>query len=232
MRPFLSRAAVAAAGCVVGVISASGPAHAQSLPLPLPPLPLPPLPFPETGAGSPSAERDTSEATKHGSASHSFEGMLRLSDSGARDALRRSRFHEDWYGWQTLAVDASAVGVILLAAATMPTPPRGSAPTSHPIPVAFGTASGSLYGVGPAVVHVVHGNPWRAFGSFGLRVLLPLLGFGAGYFAFSPSHSVTNGAVAAAVGGVSASAIDAGALAWDRWYGDQPRAFLSLRGLL
>jgi hypothetical protein len=49
------------------------------------------------------------------------------------EAWRQSRSHEVWYGWQTLTVDASAVGVFLLG-----TNFRGYVP-------AFALASAGIY---------------------------------------------------------------------------------------
>jgi hypothetical protein len=67
-----------------------------------------------------------------------------------------------WYGWQTLTLDGAALGVAV----------GGSAFVDRDVPIVAGLGT---YALGAPIVHVAHGEPWRAAGSFGLRVGLPLL---------------------------------------------------------
>lgn len=68
-----------------------------------------------------------------------------------------------WYGYQTLFVDASALGVGMLA-------PKGG--------MGFAYAGLATYAVGAPVVHVFHGNGKMALADVALRVGAPI---GAGF---------------------------------------------------
>jgi hypothetical protein len=160
--------------------------------------------------------------------------MLRACSNAEREALLRSRAHETWYGWQTLSVDAVAIGTLLLGAAIVTTRPPSPTPIQGTRPVAFAAVSMGLFVAGPPVVHLAHGKLVRGLASVGLRLVLPLAGFAIGYLASGPLRSgagstLTDGAVGGVLGGAGAMAADAAVLGWDRWYGGQwmPSALLA-----
>ncbi len=68
-----------------------------------------------------------------------------------------------WYGWQTMTVDAAAVGTIALGVKVGSTP------------LALSGVGGLV--LGAPVLHAVHGNWGNAGLSLSSRVLLPLAGF-------------------------------------------------------
>jgi hypothetical protein len=221
------------------LLAAWHPVYAQPLPIPVaPPLPIPTLPIPEFRAESalPNPAVRSESPTEPG-VSADFDAMWLASSKAEREALLRSQFHESWYGWQTLGVDAAAVGMFLLDAAIVtsrPPLPPNAAPA--PRPVAFAVVSTGVYALGPSAVHFAHGNLWGGFGSIGLRVVMPLAGFAFGYLASGALRPGTgsalgDGTVGGFVGGAGAMAADAAALAWDRWHSGppEPRALLSGR---
>jgi hypothetical protein len=130
---------------------------------------------------------------------------MRVQSSADEEALRRSQLHERWYGWQTLSVDALAVGGLLFAGAL----------GGREVPLV--TASAGIYALGPPVVHLAHGHPWKGLASLGLRVGAPALGYALGRAA---GGDASGAAFAGAfLGGMGATATDAAFLAWDRWQG-------------
>ncbi len=72
---------------------------------------------------------------------------------------KESKPEKEWYGWQTLAVDAGAFALM----------GAGQATKVYSI---FDVGLGAYF-LGPPVVHVVHGNVGQAFGSVGLRLVTP-----------------------------------------------------------
>jgi hypothetical protein len=137
------------------------------------------------------------------------------------EALRRSRLHEVWYGWQTLAFDGGSVGVALLGGRL------GAAP------VPFAIASAAMFELGPPAVHVAHRNFAAALGSLALRVAMPLVGYALGVSLGGTSTSDLEKGIVPAVGGAAgAAALDAAVLAWDRWQGSERvgRPIIALRG--
>jgi hypothetical protein len=101
-----------------------------------------------------------------------------------------------WYGWQTLLVDGAALGFI-------------AAGLSKGEYVLFGVGT---YLVGPPIVHATHGRADAAFGSFGVRLLLPptaalLFGFGLGAAACPRESSGDCTGSMALAGFVSAMAV-------------------------
>ena len=191
-------------------------------------LPLPPLPPPAFSV-APDPAADTAPSPQVTGAPPSTDAtVLHASlydpSAGARAALSRSREHETWYGWQTLAVDASAVAILLVGAALVTSRPPTLNATVVPRPVPFAVAALGVYAIGPPVLHLAHGEYRHGIASLALRVAMPLAGFGLGYLAgraVQPggSGSWTDGAYGAAVGGVGAIALDASGLAWQRWGG-------------
>jgi hypothetical protein len=135
------------------------------------------------------------------------------SDAGNAEPER-----ERWYGWQTLSVDALPAGLFVGALVS-----TGNTATRF-----WGTGALTLALGGP-LVHVFHNRPLTALGSLGLRVGLPPLGMAIGlpFASLNPSPDLpgarrddTNGAMPLIVGGLvgaaTASALDAGLLAYDR----------------
>jgi hypothetical protein len=119
-----------------------------------------------------------------------------------------------WYGWQTLSLDGLLIVGGIAALQLNDTRPE-LAETIVWAPV-IGFAVG-----GPAL-HLVHREPWRALGSFGLRAGLPILGgaIGTGIVATCPPAEGDYGNCGApeliigmAAGVVAASLIDGLALA-------------------
>jgi hypothetical protein len=169
----------------------SPPVHAQVFPLPVgPSLPLPPFPISDFRIEPPPTPKVSSTPPIEPRSSAGLDERRRApsnaeSEALLREALLQSRAHESWYGWQTITVDAAAVGILLLGAALVtlrPEPPTSGAGPG-PLPVAVAAASVGLYAVGPPAIHFAHGGLWRGFASIGLRVVMPLAGFAFGYFA-------------------------------------------------
>jgi hypothetical protein len=115
-----------------------------------------------------------------------------------------------WYGWQTFAAD-SVAGALFL----------GAYADHHN--TALYALSGVTFGLGAPAIHVAHGRWAIAVGSFGLRILGPVVGgvIGAGA---DVRHSENNGgddshgkwaALGAGIGGLVVSAIDGVLLAHD-----------------
>lgn len=120
-----------------------------------------------------------------------------------------------WYGWQTILVDA---GTVALAFATM-TP--GCDGCGREVGVVSATVFVAGYALGAPIVHVAHGRPLTGLGSFGLRVVLPVLGAYIGLAAVPCPPSREEGCglgalpLGFAIGAMVASVIDAAALAWE-----------------
>jgi hypothetical protein len=129
----------------------------------------------------------------------------------ARAARQAAITH--WYGWQTLGVDAGAIGVMFLGAST------------DDLVVLAGLG---IYALGGPVVHLAHERPGTAAADLGLRVGAPLtaglVGFGVGVAAFSGCSSgemfcsrgfagVGGAALGVLVGYVTAIILDAAWLA-------------------
>ena len=218
----------------LGWLLVSPPASAQPFPVPVgPPLPFPPFGGPELPieAETPLASEPALPARSARQESTHFDATLHASSKAEAEALVQSRWHETWYGWQTLTVDATAIGVLLIGAALGPTRPTELGQSTLPLTT---PASAGMYALGPAGVHLAHGNVWKGFASIGLRVVMPLAGFAFGYVASGVlrrerTGTVEDGGFGALVGGAGAMAADAVALGWDRWYGAQAPALLSMR---
>jgi hypothetical protein len=221
---------------------AASPASAQPLPVPLPLPPLPPPSFdisprseriePPVPFTGPELERieqvPHDSAAPMGMSSPAATMGVRVSSDADREALRLSRIHETWYGWETLACDAAAVAVLLLGADVDRRPPTlDDAPA--PRPIAFAAVASGVYAAGPPILHFARGDAWRGLASAGLRIAMPLVGFALGSFAgwafqSQPARASADGSLGAIVGGVAAMAIDASAFGWQRWYGSGPTA--------
>ncbi len=228
------------------VLASAAPARlaaAQWLPVPLP-LPLPPPSFdpaPPSGTTEPPGPPAGPAAERAPAVSSTATGLppfgaaMRVSSAADAEALRRSRVHETWYGWETLACDAAAVAVLLLGAAvdTGRPPTLDAAPDARP--VAFEAVASGLYLAGPTTLHFARGNVWQGFASAGLRIALPLVGFALGSLVGSalPGRSdraSSDGSFGAVAGGAAAMVIDASTLGWQRWYGSERTASVPLLG--
>lgn len=126
-----------------------------------------------------------------------------------------------WYGWQTLVVDASTLGLAGIAVGTQSRE--------------LGTIGLVGFVIGAPIVHFVHGNVGHGFGSMSYRLFLPLVGMGIGALvglgykggiyngsgdlgdAYGTGSTVVNGAVTGAFIGMGICVIlDAAALAWEK----------------
>jgi hypothetical protein len=119
-----------------------------------------------------------------------------------------------WYGWQTLSLD----GLLLVGGVAMI--PLSNSRSDLAESLLWLPVVG--FAVGGPAFHLVHREPWRALGSFGLRAGLPVLGgaIGIGLLATCPPAHGDYGncgvgelIIGAATGVVAASLIDGLALA-------------------
>jgi hypothetical protein len=117
---------------------------------------------------------------------------------------------ESWYGWQTLIADGT---VALLGLVALPIGYE-----FQPLAEAIGVTALGTYVLAAPVVHFVHGNVARGFGSLGLRVVLPLAfgAIGAKVESCVPDQwfcGLSGALVGGAIGVVSAAIIDGAVLA-------------------
>jgi hypothetical protein len=156
---------------MLGTFFAAGSARAQSLPLP---FPLWPPPSFDTGPEPSPTETPSSGEPSRAHADVTMTELFQANSDAEREALRRSRRHESWYGWEVLTVDAVAVGILVIGAAIVTTQPPSLTASPAPLPVDFMAASLGVYALGPPIVHLSRGNFWQACASIGLRVALPV----------------------------------------------------------
>jgi hypothetical protein len=127
-----------------------------------------------------------------------------------------------WYGWQNLAVDGGALAFSVAAAGVDSSDsPGGSENLTQAL--LLGAVVG--YGAGGPAIHLVHGHPWKALGSLGLRGGLPVLGGAIGLASATcpPPDGGDYGncglgelIMGAAAGVVIALVIDDGFLTWEK----------------
>jgi hypothetical protein len=149
--------------------------------------------------------------------------LLATSLSRARPAAAEEQFfdappaapppREQWYGWQTLAVDGVAAAMATTALAL-----KTGAATDF-----WGLGIGT-YALGAPIIHVVHGRPWVGLGDLGLRLGVPFVGM---FIGSQFDHHMTcvdntdctlsdTGMIAGGLIGASAiSVIDAAALTYE-----------------
>lgn len=124
---------------------------------------------------------------------------------------------EEWYGYQTLLVDAASLG-LMIGGAAMASNAHGNGDAGGY--VALAGAAG--YVLGAPIVHWTHGRIGPGFGSLGLRVGMPLGGmfWGAVIGAAMDSHhddSVAGGAAIGFLGGMAGAILfDAALLAYEK----------------
>jgi hypothetical protein len=134
----------------------------------------------------------------------------------AYEAALRAELAEPplWYGWQTLSLDG------LLLVGGIATLQLSNSRSDLAETLVWAPVVG--FAVGGPAIHLVHREPWRALGSFGLRVGLPVLGgaIGTGLIATCPPAEGDYGncgiaelLLGAAAGVLAASLIDGLALA-------------------
>jgi hypothetical protein len=120
-----------------------------------------------------------------------------------------------WYGWQILLADASAVSLALLAGVAAELDHTGDDTAGVP----FGLGALATYLLGGPVIHVAHDRVGAGLGSLGLRLGLPLVGFGVGAAAAQGCDGFLCEAGGAALGGLvgigAAIAIDAATLPYE-----------------
>lgn len=146
---------------------------------------------------------------------------------------RRGASGTQWYGWQTLGVDGA--GAALLAAGLLTW-------TTEPTAVGYGALL-----LGAPIVHASHRNFGRAFGSLGLRVLIPALagGVGAGVHLLTAKPSildskadsavldlVTKSGIGMAAGAGVCVVLDASVLSWQSESATSPTRSAASLGLL
>jgi hypothetical protein len=114
-----------------------------------------------------------------------------------------------WYGWQTLAVDAGAIGLMTLGGLTQGGCCQGGSILS---------AGVGVYAFGAPAVHLFHDQPGTAFADLALRLGAPLavgmFGYGIGTATFHDGLAgLAVGAVGVLAGSLTAVALDAAWLA-------------------
>lgn len=116
---------------------------------------------------------------------------------------------DDWYGYQTLAADGAATGLLV-----------GAILTHKNVSKTLFALSAATYLIASPVIHGANEEPGKALGALGLRVAAPVslgfLGIIAG--AASDSHGnwgapLAGGVIGFGLGIITAMAIDAAALA-------------------
>jgi hypothetical protein len=125
--------------------------------------------------------------------------------------------HVEWYGFWGIAIDAVSFALPIIAYSSDNRTLNGSG-----VPLAVG---GMGYALGAPIVHLVHGEMWRAGASFGLRVLSPVV-HGAVFYALTPCSNSADGwcqlgrgvgaVFAGAAGALVASIVDASVFAFRR----------------
>ncbi len=129
------------------------------------------------------------------------------------DAVQSAR---RWYGWETLSLDAAAIGLGVMSYRTFDGQGTGGA--------LLGSGALSTYAFGAPAVHLLRDQPTKAMMSLGLRVGLPVLAVGVVTAGHDERCSTPDDASCASyrrrllvVGAVSAavvSLIDGALLAW------------------
>jgi len=122
---------------------------------------------------------------------------------------------KEWYGWQTLIADAASVALYVGGR---------EAKTESIYDVGIGT-----YLLATPVIHIVHGNVGPAFGSLGMRLIIPPVAGGFGFVLGliiagnrnADFGDVVGGGVVGFYAGLltgigAAIAIDAAFLAWEK----------------
>lgn len=238
---FAGFTAFASVALVASTAFAAPPARvAVDPPASAPPVEATPDPF--ASADSPPAPASTSVVAAPVIGAYGSEHERALSQSIAADATPRatasplepsSRYR--FYGWQVMAVEgagATVVGLVGLTGATK----TGGGGSDDGLALAA-TAGLVVYAGGGFVVHLVHDNVGKAFGSLGFTIGLPLTGLAIGAGADAASCSpdpgddcAEDGMIWGAIAGVlAAPLVDGLVLGWEKKHGavrDVPVGFL------
>ena len=180
---------------------------------PLPPAPTPPPGVPASPASSnvpaPAKAAVITEPEAHREAESQVEADAERED--AYDAEEAAAPRSRWYGWQTLASDGVSLTALVVGAG------MSSGRDDFGSELAWFGVVG--YVVAPGIVHFTHRNPGRGFGSFGLRLGMPLAGAFIGLAMASGCDRnlcEASGAGAGILLGIGAAvAIDAAVFAYD-----------------
>ncbi len=131
------------------------------------------------------------------------------------DGRPESRVGEEWYGWQTLIVDALGLGLgVQLAARGRPSDPD---PPAAPLFVATGMYTVGFIG-GP-IVHFVNRRVGIGFADLGVRLVAPLVFVGTGVMGACASTAVsrcdkTGSEIGFLAGTLAVAAFDALVFGW------------------
>ena len=128
------------------------------------------------------------------------------------------RLAQRWYGWETLSLDAAALGLGVMSYSTFDG--KGSAGAL------LGSGGLSTYAFGAPAVHLLRDQPNRAVASLGLRVGLPVLAVGLASISADDERCSTPDEarcapyrrrllLAGVVSATLAALIDGAALAWE-----------------
>jgi hypothetical protein len=133
---------------------------------------------PASGEGS-ATQREpfTLSPCPEGAGCRSAATATPLPKSAAQLELAPQIEERHWYGYQLIISDVASLGLFLVGGAAILN--RGECPTSGcTTPVAgeaLALAGMGTFGLVPPIIHLLHRQYWNAAGSFGLRVVIPVL---------------------------------------------------------
>lgn len=193
--------------------SSTAPVPTAPPPVPkaLPPVtkePAPTSPSPSTTTTAPPpSEADEVAATPSADAVRGDGAREPRASLRVRDGLAQ----RPWYGWQILITDVAAAGFVLAGSSD-----RSSEGTMY-------TLAGFTYVLGGPIVHWGHGYAGRGWGSFGMRIGLPIGGALAGLVADSHDSGAAVGGLV--LGYLAAVVLDITVLGFEK--DEAPRAPVS-----
>jgi len=141
--------------------------------------------------------------------------VLHLLAASPSDALAPPQPGEDWYGWQPMVVDGTAIA-FWAGSAVLSTAVESTHPVRQAFPLMI-VAGGGIYLLGGPALHWGRGRGTTALIDLGIRALAPVTGaligfglcFGCSYGAIGP------GFVGLLIGMISAAVFDYASLSWD-----------------
>jgi hypothetical protein len=125
------------------------------------------------------------------------------------------RLERRWYGWQTLTTDAAAIALLV---GTFAVTESDDTSIIGPLPTTTYTLGVLSYALGGPIIHFAHKNPGRGFGSFALRVLVPIAVIALSAGIACQGGGDFCGLIAVPFGGaaiISAIVVDAAVFAYD-----------------